>query len=669
MKRDNTPWHPLAAAELQWTESGDPLSSTFGDLYYSRDDGLEESRYVFLQGNDLPSRWQQPGCKRFTIAETGFGTGLNFLLSWQTWQALDEPRPALHYIAVEKHPLAAADMARALFAWPALEPLARELLACYPGLLPGQHRLLLEQGRVTLDLWWEDVAAALPDLAGRASPWVDAWYLDGFAPARNESMWRPEVLRAVAQLSRPGASFATFTAAGQVRRDLADAGFTVTRVPGYGRKRECLRGQLARPPAIPDPALVPWDLDAAALAPPATAIVVGAGLAGCMTAAALARRGIEVTLLDQGKLAAAGSGNEQGILYTRLSRKHSALTDFALQSFRFAVGFYRALFRRDKLVAGLDGDLCGNFQLSQDSLEMAAMATVLATVPEFARVLDPDQARAVLGLPQTDGGYWFPDSGWLRPGSVCRALVSAPNIRLREDCGEISLHWNTGSWEARTGAQTHARAPCAVVATGTGPAPLELLDWLPLQSIRGQTTHLPTTRALGELRAGLCHKGYIAPARRGIHCIGASFHLRDQDPALRARDHVGNLAKLAAAVPAWKDTLEALDPATLAGRVGFRCASPDYLPLAGPVPDKPAFLRDFAFLRKNARRTTATTGPYMPGLYLNTAHGSRGLTSAPLAAELLASQICGEPPPLSRELCRALAPARFLIRDLSRNRI
>jgi tRNA 5-methylaminomethyl-2-thiouridine biosynthesis bifunctional protein len=208
-----------------------------------------------------------------------------------------------------------------------------------------------------------------------------------------------------------------------------------------------------------------------------------------------------------------------------------------------------------------------------------------------------------------------------------------------------------------------------VIATGTASVGMTPLSWLPIQAIRGQTTHLPAGPDLGKLRAALCHEGYIAPARGGEHCIGATFNLDDDEPSLRLEDHRANLARLARAVPAWRDTLAELDPAVLGGRVGFRCASPDYLPLVGPVPDRLAFLRDFAALRRNARQPLPIRGEYLPGLYLSTAHGSRGLTATPLAGELLASLICREPPPLNRELCRALAPARFIIRDLRRNRI
>ena len=159
----------------------------------------------------------------------------------------------------------------------------------------------------------------------------------------------------------------------------------------------------------------------------------------------------------------------------------------------------------------------------------------------------------------------------------------------------------------------------------------------------------------------------MAPAANGVHCIGATFHINDPDSAIRAADHTANLEKLRAALPELE--LPELSPEKLTGRVGYRCASPDYLPLAGPVPDYTAFIEDYSALRKNARRHIETTAPYLPGLYLSTAHGSRGLTSTPLAAELVAAQISDRPWPVASDLCRAMSPARFIVRDLIRNRI
>jgi tRNA 5-methylaminomethyl-2-thiouridine biosynthesis bifunctional protein len=290
-------------------------------------------------------------------------------------------------------------------------------------------------------------------------------------------------------------------------------------------------------------------------------------------------------------------------------------------------------------------------------------------VPEFVQVLGAEEAGELLGIEQPAPGYWFPRSGWLHPGAVCRALANQPGIHTLENCGEIELSTNTAGWRATDPAGRHWDAPCVVIATGNASSGVAGLDWLPLRAIRGQTTLLPATGDTSKLRAALCHEGYIAPARVGEHCIGATFDLDDRDTTLRPQDHTSNLESLARAVPAWQEGLQQQDPSVLGGRVGFRCASPDYLPLAGPVPDRQAFLRRFAGLRRNARRDIPLPGDYLPGLFLSTGHGSRGLTSTPLAAELLASQICREPPPLSRDLIRALAPARFIIRDLSRNRI
>ena len=387
------------------------------------------------------------------------------------------------------------------------------------------------------------------------------------------------------------------------------------------------------------------------------------------TAAALAERGIAVTLLERGALSGEGSGNNQGVIYTRLSRKHSSLVDFALQGFQFATGFYRAMFEAGQLSPHRDGELCGSFQQSSNDVEMAALRDALVGLEDIARVLDRDQANAVLGLEQPCAGYWFPRSGWVRPAAVCRALVTCDTIRVLEHCGEVALRREHGQWRAVADGEVLAQASAVVVATGTATAAMAQLQWLPLQTIRGQVTEVPATSATGALRAALCHEGYIAPARDGTHSIGASFNLDVSDPAPRAEDNRDNLSKLAAAVPAWQAQLDALDPAALASRVGYRCTSPDYLPVVGPAPAYDEFIRDFGALARNARQTIAHRGPCIPGLYLNTAHGSRGLTSTPIAAELLASLICDEPPPLSRNLCRALSPARFIIRDLTRNRI
>ncbi|MEH6587971.1 MAG: bifunctional tRNA (5-methylaminomethyl-2-thiouridine)(34)-methyltransferase MnmD/FAD-dependent 5-carboxymethylaminomethyl-2-thiouridine(34) oxidoreductase MnmC [Halioglobus sp.] len=669
MKRENTTWGPTPAPDIDWTESGEPFSTRFNDVYYSSEDGLAESQHVFLAGNDLPERWADLDADTFCIVETGFGTGLNFLLTWRSWQEQAQPRPRLHYISIEKFPLSAQQVARSLASWESLAPLANALVTAWPGRLPGQHRLLFDDGQIVLDLWWEDAGLALPDMALRG-PSVDAWYLDGFTPSRNETMWQPELYQAMAALSRPEATVSTFTAAGDVRRGLTDAGFQIAKAPGFGRKRESLRGK-ALTAGIPlPPTDTPWELSDRPSNNVRSALVIGAGLAGCTLAAALAQRGIRVTVLDKGPVAGEASGNEQGVLYTRLSRRHSALTDFALQSFGYSANLYRQMFIAGALTPGLDGDLCGSFNQHKDAQETALLKKLLIGLEDLAQVCSAQEATAYLGEQPALGGYWYPKSGWLRPPAVCLAMLNSPLIELRQDCGELALLQHDGQWQARdiTGC-TLANADTAIICTGVSSRQFPETDWLPVQSIRGQTSYLPASDATAALKSAFCHTGYISPATKGRHCIGASFKLRDDSVQVRAAEHRENLDKLATALPQWSAELEQLDPASLEGRVGFRCASPDYLPIAGPVPDREAFLQTYGALRKNARQTITNRGHYVPDLYISTAHGSRGLSSAPLCAQLLASQICQEALPLSRELIRALSPARFLMRDLARNRI
>lgn len=676
MSRENTPFRAVQHATIEWTARGTPRALDFEDIYYSDGEGLAESEHTFLQGNALPQRWSTHPRPTFCIAETGFGTGLNFLLTWRAWRDAPTPKPDLHFISVERYPLSAADFAQALAQWPELRPLSAQLIALYPAALPGCHRIVLEQGHVRLDLHWGDAATVLGAMAAQGNACVDAWYLDGFAPAKNAHMWQLPVLQAAAVLSHSEASLATFTAASAVRNALQQAGFTTAKVAGYGRKRESLRATAPHgPPAPPAPVVTPWDIPQDIPPPPSSVLVVGAGLAGCWTAHALAQRGIAVTVVDQGKVAGAASGNDQGVLYTRVSHKHSALVDFALLAFTFASRAYSQMFASDDLVQGRDGALCGTLQLLAAHAATDAVAQSLSGLEDVVQIVDAATASAIAGQRLERGAYWYPKSGWLDPRAVCRTLLQSPRITVRQDLGPLHIDRTGGNWQALDASDNCvATAPCAVIAGGHGStdigtnadADTTLLDWLPLRAIRGQTTRLPQWEDTQQIDVVLCDKGYITPARDGSHSIGASFNLDDQQREPRPADHLGNLDKLGAALPDWREHLRHLAPDALDGRVGFRCASPDYLPLVGPVPDRSRFTQEYAGLSHNAKRTIALRGSYLPGLYLSTGHGSRGLTSTPLAAELIASMICSEPQPLERELCRALSPARFIIRELMR---
>ena len=674
MIRPRGPLRPLADGEPVWSEDGRLLSRHYADAYFGHADALAESRYVFIDGNGLRERLRDPEVARpFVVGELGFGTGTNFLLTWQAFERIAPPPARLHYISIDAHPLRHAMLVRALGRHDELAAPARSLLEAYPPPIAGLHRRSFAGGRVLLDLYWADVADALAELARNARGTVDAWYLDGFAPARNPAMWDESVLRDVACASRDGASVATFSAAGSLRRALATVGFDVSRRPGFGRKRESIRARLTARPARQAPAETPWDLgDPAPGVGQRRALVLGAGLAGCHAAAALARRGWQVEVLEAEGIAARASGNAQGLLFHRFSHQRSPLADFSLQAVAYAHQLYCGLFAAGALRRGRDGDLSGCLQTPPPRGDFAALRTALADLPELARTLSPHAASERLGTTVDAECLWQANSGWLAPGAVCRALLAHPAIRVETDCGPLALERGTPSagaaeqWIARdrSGA-CRGSAPVAIVAAGSLCRTLAVTAALPLRIARGQTTLLPASAAL-PLKTSLCHRGYIAPAADGYHAIGATFTPGDADTTLRRDDQQRNLDELARALPDWQAYLASLDPARLEGRAELRCVSPDYLPLAGPVPDGDAFRRRYAALGRDARRIVPQPGSYQPGLYVTTAHGSRGLSYAALAAELLASRICGEAPPLTTELCRAIAPARFLIRAIVR---
>lgn len=319
----------LRPAELDWSQ-GQPQASDFGDIYFSREDGAAETRHVFLDGNRLGERFSAlSSAQAFTIIETGFGTGLNWLCT-QALRAEHGHSGWLHYLSIEKHPLTRADLIRAHACWPAFAAFASALQEHYPALVPGFHRLVFPQWHSTLTLVFADVAAALPRISAQA----DAWFLDGFAPSRNPQMWTAELYTGMARLSAPGSSFATFTAAGDVRRSLAAAGFAVEKIPGFGKKREMLRGVFNTAPAIKNQPEKPW-LARPPQMPAATereALIIGAGIAGAATARALALRGWRVCVLEKNTVASAASGNPAAVVALSTAPRGEALDHFPQQA-------------------------------------------------------------------------------------------------------------------------------------------------------------------------------------------------------------------------------------------------------------------------------------------------------------------------------------------------
>jgi tRNA 5-methylaminomethyl-2-thiouridine biosynthesis bifunctional protein len=645
-------------AQLDWDERGQPLSRHFDDVYFSRQDGLEETRYVFLANNDLAARFAALGDGEcLCIGETGFGTGLNFLCAWQLFEQQAPAGARLHFVSVEKYPLQLADLQRALALWPELAPFSAPLLEQYRAIHPGFQRLLLGGGRVVLTLLIGDALEQLAQLDAR----IDAWFLDGFNPAKNPQMWTPELFAELARLSAPGATLGTFSSAGVVRRALNDAGFRMKRVPGLGKKWEVLKGQFA---GHPEGEGKPWFARPANQARDKHAVVIGAGLAGCATAASLAARGWRVSLLERhGEVAAEASGNPQGVLYLKLSAHGTALSQLIV------AGFGHTRRQLERLQRGADWDACGVLQLAFDAKEAARQAKLAAAFPsELLTPLTHEQAEALAGIGLPAGGLFYPDAGWVHPPALCRLLAAHPSIDLLTHSEALELRRHDDQWQVLAGQQELARAPVLVLAAAAEIRRFAQSAGLPLKRIRGQISRLPANSASSALRTVVCADGYLAPPRDGEHTLGASFDFHSDDLTPSVAEHAGNLELLKDISSDLAERLQAdqLDPAQLEGRAAFRCTSPDYLPIVGPLADAEAFAERYAVLAKDARQVPQAPCPWLPGLYVNSGHGSRGLITAPLSGELIAAWLEGEPLPLPRAVAEACHPNRFALRRLIR---
>ena len=629
-------------ATLDW-QDGQPISKIYGDVYFSRESGLQETQHVFLTQNHLRERWQALADERFTIAETGFGTGLNFLCAWQLWNETASHSANMHFISTEKYPLSHADLTQALDLWPQLANLRDQLLAQYQVLTPGWHRLVFEHGRVTLTLIIGDARETLPQL--RAC--VDAWFLDGFAPAKNPEMWQQALFDNMARLAHAATTFATFTSAGEVRRGLQAAGFEVKKVAGFGRKREMLTGRYAGERVKSAPILSQQ------------AIVIGGGIAGTASSRALASRGWQVTLIERHPaLAQEASGNPLGVLYPRLAGQDMALSRLALHGYLHTTRLLQQL-----NLDAHDYDACGLLQLAFDAQELARCKAIAARnlLPELLRYVDADEASRLAGVALTHEGLYFPSAGWVNPPALCNVLADHENITVMPSVTALRLQRDGEQWQVWDEKRLLAQAPVVILASANDTVNFEQSMHLPLEPVRGQISMLPANADSRNLKMVVCTDGYVSPAVAEIHSVGATFSPNDISSDIRQSDHAANLAMLRRMSP---ELYKSLSQQPVSGRVALRCATPDYLPMAGPLLDSTA-------LSANPPRYNAdpATLPWLAGLYVNTGHGSKGLINAPLCAEMIACAINGEPAPVDIILLAALDPNRFMLRKLGLKRL
>ena len=647
-------------AQIDWDEQGRPHSRVFDDVYFSDKSGLEETRYVFIEQNALKERFAAlPANRHLVIGETGFGTGLNFLCAWQLFDECAHPEARLHFISVEKYPLTREDLQRALALWPELSEYSDQLLATYRAIHPGFQTLTLANGRVTLTLLIGDALEQLPQLDAQ----VDAWFLDGFAPAKNPDMWTPELFAQLARLAAPDSTISTFTSTGWVRRALNDAGFKMRRTPGIGHKWEILRGTFQGLPenTLATSSIKPWYARPPQPQGERKALVIGGGLSGCASANSLARRGWQVVLLERHeRLAKEASGNPQGVLYLKLSAHGTTLSQMIVSGF----GYTRRLL--EQLQRGRDWDDCGVLQLGFNAKEAERQAQLASAFPAaLVHLIDQPQAQAIAGIELAYGGLFYPEGGWVHPPALCQYQALHPSIQVLTHHDVLELNNVDGKWQASQDQHLLACAPVVILAGAAEVKRFPATCGLPLKRIRGQITQLVETEKTAVLKTVVCAEGYVAPGRLGEHTLGASFDFHNDDLTTTPAGHQSNLDLLQEISPDLVERFdEQLDPEQLQGWAAFRCTSPDYLPIVGPLSDPELFASAYAVLRKDARQVPNTLCPWLDGLYVNSGHGSRGLITAPLSGEIIAAWLNNEPLPVPRAIAEACHPNRFGLRAL-----
>ena len=617
------------------TAGGSPYSPRFADRYRSELGGPEQARNVFLKGCGLPGAWAcQP---QWCVMETGFGLGLNFLVTWAAWK-VDPLRPRLlHFVSLDAFPASADDVLRGAQSHPELFPFAQELQRQLWGLLPGFHRLVFEDGQVLLTLCVGDARAMLRESSFEA----DSVYLDGFSPQRNPDIWDLHTFKAVARCCRRGTRLATWTVARSVRDALAQCGFVVNQVPGTPPQRDNLQGEY-------NPSWEPKNAKPAATRrEPARCLVIGAGLAGAAVAASLARRGWQVTVLDAAPRPATGaSGLPAGVIAPHVSPDDGLLSRLSRGGIRATLQQVQAL-----MPAGSDWAFTGVLEHGVTHPRKLPAAwqppgALADAAHDWTRAATPEQL-ANCGLPPATPALWHVRGGWIKPARLVGAWLATPGVRWRGNAAASCLRRQAGQWQVLDAAgQELASAELVVLAAGYGTRALAVTNaegverTLALQAIRGQVSWaLHATGATALLPDSPVNgHGSLVPAvplAEGLAWITGSSFERDNTSRLSLpEDDQHNLDKLKTLLPSVASELQAAwGNGQINSWAGVRCATPSRLPVLGPL-----------------------DAQEVPDLWVCSGMGSRGLTFAALCAELLAARLHGEPLPLAQREADALLP-------------
>ena len=654
-------------AKIHFNEENTPVSDKFDDVYFSNQDGLAETHYVFLEGNQLWERWVNYQEVHFVIAETGFGTGLNFFAVTSLFREFrqkypDSPLKRLYFISFEKYPLALDALQQAHLAYPQFSHLAQHLQQHWLNPIQGCYRFHFDE--TTLDLWFGDVAENLPQLGDYMNDKIDAWFLDGFAPSKNHDMWNEQIYQQMFRFTKPQGTFATFTAASAVRKGLENAGFDITKRKGFGKKRECLSGQKTHEKLTALSA--PWFHNQPANLNKQDIAIIGGGIASLCTAISLVKRGAKITIYcEDEQTALNASGNKQGAFYPQLSDDNDRNIRFYIHAFAYGHQFLRwAIQHKIEFEHEFCGvALCAYHEKAESKLNKIAELNLPS---DLYQSLSQTELSEKVGLPLPFGGGFIPQGAWLAPRQLVQhafALLEKQGVQIKTSHKVTALSQTEHGWQIKTAENETFCHEVVVLANGHKLTEFEQTRKLPLYPVRGQVSQIPTSANLLKLKTVLCYDGYLTPVdqAKASHCIGAS-HVRDNATReFSLTEQQENQQKIQQNIP--EEWTKEVDTSGNLARIGVRCSVRDLTPMMGAVPHFSAQQTQYQNLfNLRRRKQPIEQASNYPNLYLIGALGSRGLTSAPFLGETLASLIYGEPLPMSEELIHNLMPNRSWIR-------
>lgn len=616
----------LSETSLEWRGNA-PVAPAFGDVYYSEEDGLSETDFVFLKGVDAPDIWME--AENFVIAETGFGTGLNFLATYKAFLA-SGAKGRLTFISVEGYPLSEEALRKAHATFPELAELSEKLCKAWPAPSEGFHHRYFEDGKIELILMFGDSAKCYSELDAT----VDAWFLDGFAPAKNPDMWSDEVLDQVARLSKSGTRFATFTAAGFVKRGLRDRGFTVEKTKGYGRKRERLVGTFNTHTQDITPIRAEW-MQAPQPTRSGKVAIIGGGIAGATLAAALKRKGQDITLFKGDQ--PTGSAVPAAIMAPAFQLGEQPAGRFITAAFIHACSYppYEKAFAKTR----------GVKLLAKDDDEQE----------KFKQLLDK------LGwdtdwLAASESGLQYPKSGSLSTKAALDNISTDIDI-THETVKSVE---KTDHWQITTPSNTY-EFDTVILATGPSTPEMDTIgEYLGLTPKAGQVEKVSKHQDLPQTSTAF--GGYVTAAIGEEQTIGSTFEAdTDITPTQEGTNSI--LEKLKE-----HTGIELAEDITITPWKNLRATSPDYLPFIGPVPNWKEAKEALKPLAKTSKAKLDEPVVYQEGLYVMTGFGSKGYQQAPLAAEYLAALICGDPVPMPIPVQERLHPLRHMVRQIIRGK-